>query len=147
MTGLQTLLVLLLFAALAYGVYEIRRWQTPDGRASLSPRQRTLRLWGLFFLIASLGLWLGGTYRPKPHMPARTRVERQALVDDLAYWMLTSLAALPLVPLALLDSRENLSRLAAERKQLRRETLAGLPPVPGEQDSVSSPSGSPRIGG
>ncbi|MDQ2798091.1 MAG: hypothetical protein M3Y13_00425 [Armatimonadota bacterium] len=127
MTLLQTLLLCLLLAAAAYGVYEIRRWRTPEGQASLSSRQRILRSWGLFFLLLALGLWLRGTFLPVPPSPARTRQERQALLRSLEYWTLTSLAALPLVPLALLDARENLRRLAAERKQNRREAMTGLP--------------------
>ena len=84
----------------------------------ISHKQRLLRLWGLFFLLAVLGLWLGGTFLPTPHTP-------KALIGWIEYWMLTVLASLPLIPLALLDRRENLRYLAESSRQLAalRETL------------------------
>ena len=128
-------LVLALLAAGGFGLWEVRRWFTPEGRDSLSHTQRLLRLWGLFFLLAVLGLWLGGTFLPTPHTP-------KALIGWIQYWMLTVLASLPLIPLALLDRRENLRHLAEARRQLialrqslARETIGarpedeGLPPI------------------
>ena len=105
----------------------MRRWFTPEGRDSISPRQRLLRLWGLFFLLAVLGLWLGGTFLPTPHTP-------KALIGWIEYWLLTISASLPLIPLALLDRRENLRHLEEARRQLIalrqsliRETVGGRP--------------------
>ncbi|MBV9851744.1 MAG: hypothetical protein JO250_18905 [Armatimonadetes bacterium] len=119
MTALiQTALILGLLAAAAYGVWEVRRWGTPAGREQVSPRQCRIRAWGLFFLLAALALWLGGTYLPVPHT-------RRALARYIAYWMLVALAALPLIPLALLDARENLRRAREDRRRLRD---AFLPP-------------------
>ena len=128
-------LVLALLAAGGFGLWEVRRWFTPEGRDSISHKQRLLRLWGLFFLLAVLGLWLGGTFLPTPHTP-------KALIGWIEYWMLTVLASLPLIPLALLDRRENLRHLAEARRQLialrqslARETIGarpedeGLPPI------------------
>ena len=117
---LRAVLVLALLAAAAFGVWEIRRWSTPVGRDSISARQRGLRLWGLFFLLAVLGLWLGGTWLPTP-APGNKR----ALLHWTEYWMLTLLTSLPLIPLALLDRRENLRHLAEARRQLSalRQTL------------------------
>ncbi len=128
-------LVLALLAAGGFGLWEVRRWFTPEGRDSLSHTQRLLRLWGLFFLLAVLGLWLGGTFLTTPHTP-------KALIGWIQYWMLTVLASLPLIPLALLDRRENLRHLAEARRQLialrqslARETIGarpedeGLPPI------------------
>ncbi len=122
---LRAALVLVLLAVAGYGVWETRRWATPEGRDVISPKQRRLRLWGLFFLLAVLGLWLGGTYLPRPH-------NRAALIGWIQYWMLTTLAALPLIPLALLDWRENLRQLADSRKKLVLETLGSLPPEPAD---------------
>ena len=119
--AVRLLLALVLLAALAFGVWEVRRWGTPEGRL-LSPRQRTLRAWGLFFLLLCLGLCLCGAYHP-PHT-------RRALIAWIQYWMLTTLSALPLIPLALLDWRENLHRLAASRRTLFQETLAPLVDTP-----------------
>ena len=115
---LQAVLIVALLAAAAYGLWEIRRWQTPAGRETVSARQRRIRAWGLFFLLAALALWLGGTSLPLP----RTR---RALAHYLAYWMLVAFAVLPLIPLALLDARENLRRAQKERRELR---AAFLPP-------------------
>ena len=117
---LRVALVLVLLAVAAYGAWEIRRWSMPESRDLISPKQRRLRLWGLFFLLAVLGLWLGGTYLPRPHT-------RAALIGWIQYWMLTTLAALPLIPLALLDWRENLRHLAVSRKKLILETFDALP--------------------
>lgn len=113
-------LVLALLAAAGFGVWEVRRWSTPEGRDSLSPKQRLLRLWGLFFLLATLGLCLGWTYLPVPHT-------RRQLVGYAQYIILICFAVLPLIPLALLDWRENLRHLAASRKKLFQETLGSLP--------------------
>jgi hypothetical protein len=117
---LRAALVLVLIALAGYGAWEMRRWSTSEGHDLISDKQRRLRLWGLFFLLAVLGLWLGGTYLPRPHT-------RPALIGWIQYWMLTTLAALPLIPLALLDWRENLRHLAASRKKLILETLDTLP--------------------
>lgn len=121
-TLLRPALVLALVAAAAYGIWEIRRWQTPAGREQVSLRQRRIRSWGLFFLITALALWLRGTYLPLPH-------SKQALAHYLAYWMLVSLAVLPLIPLALLDARENLRRAMEDRRRLRASLL-----TPGDAD-------------
>ena len=125
--ALRAVLSLALLAAAGFGVWEVRRWFTPEGRDSISHRQRLLRLWGLFFLLATLGLWLGGTFLPVPHTP-------KALIGWVQYWLLTVSASLPLIPLALLDRRENLRHLAESRRQLAalrqsliRETVGGRP--------------------
>ena len=117
---LRAALVLVLIAIAGYGVWETRRWATPEGRDLISPKQRQLRLWGLFFLFAAFGLCLGWTYIPKPHT-------RRELIGYAQYIMLICVTALPLVPLALLDWRENLRHLAASRKKLVQETLSALP--------------------
>jgi len=125
--AVRAALVLALLAAAGFGVWEVRRWYTPEGRDSISPKQRLLRLWGLFFLLAVLGLWLGGTFLPTPHTP-------KALIGWIEYWLLTVSASLPLIPLALLDRRENLRHLAEANRQLRalrqslvRETIGAGP--------------------
>ncbi len=134
--AVRAALVLALLAAGGFGVWEVRRWFTPEGRDSISPKQRLLRLWGLFFLLAVLGLWLGGTFLPVPHTP-------KALIGWIEYWMLTVLASLPLIPLSLLDRRENLrhlseagSQLAALRQTLIEEALATRL----KEDADSSPN-------
>jgi len=116
---LRAALVLVLIAAAAYGAWEIHRWFTPEGRDVVSPKQRMLRLWSLFFLLATLGLCLGWTYLPKPQT-------RRELIGYAQYIMLICLAVLPLIPLALLDWRENLRQIAASRKKLLQETLGSL---------------------
>jgi len=134
--AVRAALVLALFAAAGFGVWEVRRWFTPEGRDFISAKQRLLRLWGLFFLLAVLGLWLGGTFLPTPHTP-------KALIGWIEYWMLTVLASLPLIPLALLDRRENLRhlaesshQLAALRQTLIQEALA----LRAKEDADSSPN-------
>ncbi len=120
---MRTALWMALPAALAFGVWEVRRWKTPLGREMINARQCRLRTWGLIFLLLTLGLWLRGTYLPIPHPRAKTPTpaERQATLDYIGYWTLTALCALPLFPLALLDTRENLRRLQAERAKLTEE--------------------------
>ena len=120
---LRAVLWLALPAALAFGVWEARRWQSPLGREMINARQRRLRAWGLLFLLLTLGLWLRGTYLPIPHPRGKTPTdaERQAALDYIGHWTLTVLCALPLFPLALLDTRENLRRLQAERAKLAEE--------------------------
>lgn len=113
----RALVTLALVAVALYGLYEVRRWARPPLHGSLSPLQKRLRTAGLVLLILSLSLWLAGTYQPTP----RTK---PALLRSLVYWSATVLCAVPIVPLALLDSRENLRRLQAERRRLLQETLS-----------------------
>ena len=113
----RALVTLALVAVALYGLYEIRRWARPTAQGLLSLRQKRLRTAGLVLLILSLSLWLAGTYLPTP----RTK---PALLRSLIYWSATVLCALPIVPLALLDSRENLRRLQQERRRLVQETLS-----------------------
>jgi hypothetical protein len=117
---LRAVLVLVLIALAGYGAWEMRCWSTPEGHDLISAKQRRLRLWGLFFLLADFGLCLGWTYLPKPHT-------RRELIGYTQYIMLICVTALPLVPLAMLDWRENLRHLAASRKKLVQETLISLP--------------------
>ena len=116
---LRVALVLALIAAVLYGVWEVRRWSLPETQGLITPKQKKLRGWGLFFLLSVLGLWLGGTYLPTPH-------DKKALIGWIQYWMLTVVAALPLIPLALLDWRENLRLLSENRRKLFQETLGPL---------------------
>lgn len=118
---LRALLTLALIAAAGYGVWEVRRWGLPEADGLITPKQKKLRAWGLFFLLGVLGLWLGGTYLPTPH-PG----DKRALIGWIQYWMLTVIASLPLVPLALLDWRENLLLLAENRRKLFQETIGPL---------------------
>ena len=126
---LRILLILALFTAAGYGLWEVRRWSLPETEGLITPKQKKLRAWGLFFLVSVLGLWLGGTYLPTPH-----HGDKRALIGWIQYWMLTVIASLPLVPLALLDWRENLLLLAENRRKLFQETIGPLsqrpdPPV------------------
>ncbi|MGI4791853.1 MAG: hypothetical protein ACRYFS_23770 [Janthinobacterium lividum] len=116
---LRVVLVLALAASAGYGCWEIRRWSLPG--TLITVKQKSFRLWGLFFLLSVLGLWLGGTYLHLPH-PG----DKRALIRWIQYWMLTVLASLPLIPLALLDWRENLRLLAENRRKLFQETLGPL---------------------
>ena len=116
---LQAALILALLAAALYGVWEIRRWAEPEMQGLITAKQKKLRVWGLFFLLCVLGLWLGGTYLPRPH-------DKRALIGWIQYWILTVAASLPLLPLALLDWRENLRLLAENRRRLFQETIAPL---------------------
>ncbi len=125
LTLLRAALCLALIAACVFGIWETRRWSTPEGESIISPKQRALRAWGLFFLLAVLGLWLGGTYLPAPHKGISV-ADKKSQIAWLQYTMLTFLAALPLIPLALLDWRENLRTLAASRKKLFEETIGPL---------------------
>ena len=118
---LRAVLVLAFAATTVYGVWEIRRWSKPWAAGLITPKQKRLRVWGLFFLLSVLGLWLGGTYLPTPH-PG----DKRALIGWIQYWMVTVIAALPLVPLALLDWRENLLLLAENRRKLFQETIGPL---------------------
>ncbi len=129
--ALRAALVLALLAALGLGVWEVRRWFTPESRDLISAKQRLLRLWGLFFLLAALGLCLGWTYLPIPHT-------RRQLVGYAQYIILICLAVLPLIPLALLDWRENIRHLAASRKKLFQETIGPL-----SQEDADAPSHPP----
>ncbi len=124
------MLALLLVAG--YGVFETRRWRRPATRDLINARQRTLRGWGLFLLLLTLTLFLVGTFLPTP----RTKL---ATLHALIFWTATTLCAVPLIPLALLDARENLRRLmegrrelAQQRVQIAREFMHTAPPFPAD---------------
>ena len=136
---LRALLIVALLAVAGYGTWEVRRWQTPAGRDLVSPRQHRLRGWGLFFLLLTLSLWLGGTTLPLPSHDTQTRAGREAALRFIGYWTVTALAALPLIPLALLDSRENLRRLAEERRKLLQDTL-GVESNEATHSSIGQPA-------
>jgi hypothetical protein len=121
---LRAVLIAALAAAAAFAVWETRRWQMIEWRDLISARQRRLRAWGLFFLFATLGLWLGGTFLPAAPRRTRTQAEQRAALHYLGYWTLTVLCAVPLLPLALLDSRENLRRYLHERQNLTEQRTA-----------------------
>jgi len=122
---IRTVLYLALFAVAGFGVWEVRRWSAPEFADLISPKQRRIRAWGLFFLLLVFGLWLGGTYQPLPHKGV-TLADKKSQIAWLQYWMLTICASLPLIPLALLDWRENLRHLSESRKRLFQETIGPL---------------------
>lgn len=109
-------LALALLLVAGYGVSEIRRWRRPATRNLLNARQRTLRAWGLFLLLLTLTLFLVGTFLPMP----RTKL---ATLHALIFWTVTTLCAVPLIPLALLDARENLRRLMEGRQELAQHRV------------------------
>ena len=113
---LRGVLALTLLAVVAYGTFEVRRWFRPATRDLINARQKRLRAWGLFFLLLSLTLYLIGTFFPTP----RTKLQ---MLHMLIFWTATTLCALPLIPLALLDARENLRRLLTARQALAQERI------------------------
>ena len=116
--------IFLISAALIFGVVEIRKWVTSP--ELISPKQRTIRALGFVFLLVSLGLWLNGTYIPPPqtHNRPPTRAVKEAAAYWLGYWGITFLTLVPLIPLALLDARENLRRASQLRRSILTEALA-----------------------
>ncbi len=124
----RVVLALALLAVAGYGLSETRRWRRPATRDLVNARQRTLRAWGLALLLLTLTLFLVGTFLPTP----RTK---RATLHALIFWTATTLCAVPLIPLALLDARENLRRLmegrrelADQRVQIAREFMRPAPP-------------------
>ena len=139
--ALRWVLAIVLFVLSVYGVWEVRRWGTPLGRETISPKQRVYRVWGLLSLLLCLGLMLGATYFHLPH----THSVRAAL-PYMAYLTLTVISWVPLIPLALLDSRENLrltlearQKIGAERRALAsfaREVLREEEPDPAHRNGT-----------
>jgi hypothetical protein len=123
---IRTLLAVAIVGILLYGVYELRFWGTPLGRSIVSRRQRGIRGLGLVLLLAGLGMWFHGTYipvpQPKPGVHHSVALRRAAL-HYVQYWTLTFCVMLPLIPLAILDTRENLRKAIAEREKLREDRL------------------------
>lgn len=123
---LRALLAIAIVGILIYGVYEVRFWRTELGRTLVTGRQHVIRSLGLVLLLAGLGLWFGGTYIPvpQPKPGVHSRAARVAALRYIEYWTLTLCVMLPLIPLAILDTRENLKKAAAERNKLLAEQLA-----------------------
>lgn len=127
---IRYLLLIGLIAAVAFGYREVRSWSVPTVLSVVSPRQRSLRLTGLFCLICLLGFGLGGTFLTLPQTAGHAHDPRvlKAVLSYLGYWLLTSLFFLPLVPIALADTRENVTRLNSDllRLQAEKEALRSL---------------------
>jgi hypothetical protein len=128
---IRALLAVAIVGIALYGVFELRFWTTPMGRSIVSRRQRGIRTIGLVLLLAGLGLWLRGTYIPVPQARPgvhHSRALRLQALRYVQYWTLTFCVLLPLIPLAILDTRENLRKALAERENLREErlNLAGM---------------------
>ena len=110
--------------ALFFAAVELRKWiAAPE---LISRKQRIIRGLGFVFMILSLSLWLHGTFIPPPqtHHRPLTREAREAAAYWLGYWGVTFLTLVPLVPLALLDARENLRRASEQRRTILHEVLA-----------------------
>jgi hypothetical protein len=117
-------LAAVMLAVLVFGYLEIKSWSThPD---LISPKQRRIRTLGFVFLLVSLGLWLNGTYiKPPGHLKKPlTHEARLAAVHWIGYWGITFLTLVPIIPLALLDARENLRRASAQRRSILQEALS-----------------------
>jgi hypothetical protein len=119
-----------------YSVYEVRHW---FGQPSVLPkRQRWIRALGLCCLLSLLVLWLCGTYMTVPRTHGSdTRAVREVAMLWIGYGMLTFLALLALMSLALLDAREGLIRAREERRKLFRDTLLAAKGEPEIDDSNS----------
>lgn len=128
----RIILVAIMVAVIAFAYFELRNWSAqPD---LISPKQRRIRSLGFVFLLLSLGLWLNGSYMQAPptHQKPLTCAARLAAINWIGYWGLTFLTIVPIIPLALLDTRENLRRASEQRRSILQEALA-----PAEQTSDS----------
>ena len=125
MNTVRALLAVAVVAIVAYGVFEVRFWKSPIGLSMISARQRRIRGLGLSLLFLGLCFWLRGTYIPIPHPRpgTRLRADREQALRYIGYWTFTFCLMLPLIPLAILDTRENLRKAAQERQDLLSERL------------------------
>ena len=121
----RIVLMAVILAVSAYGIYEIRTWSNDTDRSLVSHTQRRIRSIGLLLILTALALWIYGTYIPIPHVNGANTppAVREAAKLYVGYWMFTLMMTVPLVPLAILDTRENLRRAADERKRIFRETI------------------------
>ena len=121
---IRIILGAIMLAVLMFGAIEIRAWSTqPD---LISPKQRRIRGLGFVFLLLSLGLWLNGSFMQAPptHQKPLTRAAKVAAITWIGYWGITFLTLVPIIPLALLDTRENLRRASEQRRNLLQEVLS-----------------------
>jgi|GEM_PF-1083443 len=125
MTVIRALLAVAVIAVAAYGVFEVRFWSSKLGQSMISGRQRRIRGIGLILLFFGLCFWFRGTFIPIPHPTPgiRHRSDREQALNYIGYWTFTFCLMLPLIPLAILDTRENLRKAAEERKQLMQESF------------------------
>lgn len=120
----RIVLCAILIAVIAYAAFEVRLWsRKPD---LISANQRRIRGFGLFFLLLSLCLGLNGTYlrTPRTHGRPVTRATRIEALKWIGYWTLTVVSLVPIIPLALLDARENLRRASEQRRSILQEALS-----------------------
>jgi len=125
MNIVRALLAVAVVAVAAYGVFEVRFWKSALGLSMISMRQRRIRGIGLLLLFFGLCFWLRGTYLPIPHPKPGThsRADREQALRYIGYWTFTFCLMLPLIPLAILDTRESLRKAAEERRTLMAESL------------------------
>ena len=127
---IRGLLALLLVVTTIFSAREIAGWSRPTQLSPMSPKQRSIRFYAIFLLFAVLCLGLGGTFLtvPQTHGQAHNPAAQKAVLNYLSYWLLTGLLFLPIIPLSILDARQSLLRLEADRIQLReaKEQLSEL---------------------
>jgi len=149
MAAMRLSLIAVALLLVAYAFYEFRLWRTRGAELSISPRQRRIRVIGFVLLLIAIGLWYRGTYLAVPHfLPGMDkRLFKEQAANYLGYWMVTFIVLLPLIPLALLDTRENVLQVIAERRQIREDAfgrVAGMAveaPVDADQDASPRPPG------
>ena len=119
----RIILVAIMIAVIGFAFVEVRNWTAqPD---LISGKQRRIRTLGFVFLVLSIGLWLYGSYLPAPptHQKPLTYAAKVAAIRWIGYWAVTFLTLVPIIPLALLDARENLRRASELRRSILQEAL------------------------
>lgn len=138
--SIRNILVLILLVVTAWGACQVSLWNMPRQRRNFSKTQKRLRSIGLICLLGCLSLAIYGTFIPTPVVTAHkpNHSETMAIIRYFAYWSVTTLLIIPLIPLAILDSRDNLRQLALDAQELaeeRRRLLALQNRKPSDTDS------------
>ena len=141
--SIRNILVFMFLVVTAWGASQAYLWNTPQHRRSFSSTQKRLRSIGLICLVVCLSLAIYGTFMPVPVVTARklSHSEKTAIIRYFGYWSVTALLIIPLIPLAILDSRDNLRQLALDAQELaeeRRRLLALQDSDPSDTDFRNS---------
>jgi hypothetical protein len=120
---IQAIIAIMLAGSVFFGAREIASWSKPTQLATMTPKQRSIRFYAIFLLVLVLCLGLGGTYLrvPQTQGQARNPKVQKEVLNYLAYWFVTGLFFLPIIPLTLLDARQTVLRLEVDRQQLLSE--------------------------
>lgn len=117
---MRIVLLGLIGAAVILAARELRAISEDATSRRFTKHQKAYRIVGMLLVFSCFALIYRGTYLPTPRTFGGhiSRVERVAVLHYLLYWTVTAMLALPLIPLAILDSRLRFKSVLKDSSEL-----------------------------